>query len=189
VELIGDADAFARVAEEWRAQGLRVGFHPTMGALHAGHAANIRLARAQNDRVAVSIFVNPLQFGPSEDFERYPRPLQDDLALGQREGVDVVWAPTTEQMYPPGVALVEPDPGPVGETFEGRRLEPRAQPKITHRVEAFAANGHDRLRVVFFEAGDFAKAQAHGAGSADFIFHRDVAGVDFIFPLKGHTPD
>jgi len=63
--------------------------------------------------------VNPLQFGPSEDFERYPRPLPDDLALGQREGVDVVWAPTTEQMYPPGVALVEPDPGPVGETFEG----------------------------------------------------------------------
>ncbi len=119
MELIADADAFARVAEDWRAQGLRVGFHPTMGALHAGHAANIRLARAHNDRVAVSIFVNPLQFGPSEDFERYPRPLQDDLALGQREGVDVVWAPTTEQMYPPGVELVEPDPGPVGETFEG----------------------------------------------------------------------
>ena len=119
MELIADADAFARVAEDWRAQGLRVGFHPTMGALHAGHAANIRLARAQNDRVAVSIFVNPLQFGPSEDFERYPRPLQDDLALGQREGADVVWAPTIEQMYPPGVALVEPDPGPVGETFEG----------------------------------------------------------------------
>ncbi len=119
MELIADADAFAHVAEDWRAQGLRVGFHPTMGALHAGHAANIRLARAQNDRVAVSIFVNPFQFGPSEDFERYPRPLRDDLALGQREGVDVVWAPTTEQMYPPGVALVEPDPGPVGETFEG----------------------------------------------------------------------
>ncbi len=119
MELIADADAFARVAEDWRAQGLRVGFHPTMGALHAGHAANIRLARVQNDRVAISIFVNPLQFGPSEDFERYPRPLQDDLALGQREGIDVVWAPTVEQMYPPGVALVEPDPGPVGETFEG----------------------------------------------------------------------
>ena len=119
MELIADADAFARVAEDWRAQGLRVGFHPTMGALHAGHAANIRLARVQNDRVAVSIFVNPLQFGPTEDFERYPRPLQDDLALGQREGVDVVWAPTVEQMYPPGVSLVEPDPGPVGDTFEG----------------------------------------------------------------------
>jgi len=119
VELIDDADGFARLTDGWRGGGASVGFHPTMGALHAGHAANLRLARGQSDRLAASIFVNPLQFGPSEDFDRYPRPLEADLALCEREGADAVWAPTTDQMYPPGLALLEPDPGPVGTTFEG----------------------------------------------------------------------
>ena len=119
MELIDDADGFARLTDGWRGGGASVGFHPTMGALHAGHAANLRLARGQSDRLAASIFVNPLQFGPSEDFDRYPRPLEADLALCEREGADAVWAPTTDQMYPPGLALLEPDPGPVGTTFEG----------------------------------------------------------------------
>jgi len=119
VELIDDPAAFSTRTGTWRADGLTVGFHPTMGALHAGHAANLRLARAQNDRVAVSIFVNPLQFGPAEDFDRYPRPLEADLAACEREGVDAVWAPSVAQMYPPGLELPAPDPGPVGATFEG----------------------------------------------------------------------
>jgi pantoate--beta-alanine ligase len=119
VELIHDAGGFARATEAWRRGGARVGFHPTMGALHAGHEANIRMARGRDDRVAVSIFVNPRQFGPTEDFDRYPRPVEDDLALCEREGVDVVWAPSVEEMYPPGLDVLEPDPGPVGSTFEG----------------------------------------------------------------------
>jgi pantoate--beta-alanine ligase len=119
MELISEAAAFHAVMDAWRAHGSSVGFHPTMGALHAGHAANIRMARASNDRVAISIYVNPLQFGPAEDFGRYPRPLQADLRLCEREGVDAVWAPPDDEMYPLGAALPEPDPGPVGETFEG----------------------------------------------------------------------
>lgn len=96
----------------------RVALVPTMGALHDGHVANIAAARARADRVVVSIFVNPLQFGPNEDFDSYPRPIADDLALCERQGVDLVFTPGTEQMYPePQRILVQP--GPLGEILEG----------------------------------------------------------------------
>ena len=90
-----------------------------MGALHEGHDALIRRAREERDLVAVSIFVNPLQFGEDEDFTEYPREEATDLERCEALGVDVVWAPTTEGMFPPGVDLPEPDPGPLGSRFEG----------------------------------------------------------------------
>ena len=76
-----------------------VGLVPTMGALHAGHASLMEKARAECDVVAVSIFVNPLQFGPSEDYQRYPRPLETDLEVCRRAGVDVVFAPALDDLY------------------------------------------------------------------------------------------
>ena len=76
-----------------RARGGRVAFVPTMGALHEGHLSLVRLARRSADRVVVSVFVNPLQFGPREDFARYPRPAAHDRALLAAEGVDLVWEP------------------------------------------------------------------------------------------------
>src|SRR5205823_1789826 len=75
---------------------------PTMGALHRGHTSLMDLARAANDFVVVSIFVNPTQFGPYEDFARYPRPLQQDLEACVHSGVDLVFTPSPEVMYPPG---------------------------------------------------------------------------------------
>jgi pantoate--beta-alanine ligase len=84
--------------------GNTIGLVPTMGALHAGHASLIRAATAAVGYVAVSIFVNPTQFGPNEDYARYPRSLDADCALAKAEGADVVFAPTVEELYPAGAA-------------------------------------------------------------------------------------
>ena len=95
---------------------------PTMGALHDGHAQLLRAARTlagPRGSVIVSIFVNPLQFGPAEDFDRYPRTLDEDLAVCAREGADLVFAPSAAQMYPGGRPEVTVDPGPAGQRFEG----------------------------------------------------------------------
>jgi pantoate--beta-alanine ligase len=94
---------------------------PTMGALHDGHLALLRRARelaGPNGAVAVSIFVNPLQFGPNEDLDKYPRTLDADLAACEAEGVDLVFAPSVGEMYPQE-QLVRVDPGPTGEILEG----------------------------------------------------------------------
>ncbi len=85
-----------------RQEGKSIGFVPTMGYLHAGHLALIWRARAENGFVVVSIFVNPTQFGPAEDFDRYPRDLERDLDLCRTAGVDLVFAPEVPEMYPPG---------------------------------------------------------------------------------------
>ncbi len=92
---------------------------PTMGALHQGHAQLARTAVAQNDVVVASIFVNPLQFGEAVDLERYPRTLAADMALLEAEGVDLVFAPAVEEVYPGGEPLVRVTAGALGEKWEG----------------------------------------------------------------------
>jgi pantoate--beta-alanine ligase len=89
-----------RAIADARAAGKTIGLVPTMGALHEGHAALVRRARGECGFVAVSIFVNPTQFGPTEDFNRYPRTLPEDRLLCDREGADLVFAPDASEMYP-----------------------------------------------------------------------------------------
>ncbi len=94
-----------KTVSRWRRQGLTVGFVPTMGNLHDGHISLIRHAAERADRVVVSIFVNPLQFGPNEDFASYPRTLQADVRRVDGQGADLVFAPSAEEMYPDGPDL------------------------------------------------------------------------------------
>lgn len=96
--------ALARQVDGWRKRGNAIALVPTMGALHAGHIALVREARRRADRVIVSIFVNPTQFAPNEDFSRYPRTWKADLAKLAAEQVELVWAPTVAVMYPQGFA-------------------------------------------------------------------------------------
>ena len=102
--LICDAFRMRDWAEEQRRDGRRIALVPTMGALHEGHLSLVRLARQRAERVVVSIFVNPTQFGPNEDLARYPRDLAADVAKLRPLHVDVVFAPSAEEIYPPGDA-------------------------------------------------------------------------------------
>jgi pantoate--beta-alanine ligase len=110
-----DMRAWARAE---RARGHRLGFVPTMGALHEGHLRLVDRARERADRVVMSIFVNPLQFGPTEDFTRYPRDLARDRELASERGVDCLFVPALEAVYP-REPLVRVAPGPMADTLEG----------------------------------------------------------------------
>ena len=102
--VVGDASGLRAALMRWRREGARIGFVPTMGNLHAGHLDLVRAAAARTRHVVVSIFVNPLQFGPGEDFAAYPRTLEEDLASLQDTACDLVFAPTEAVMYPSGRA-------------------------------------------------------------------------------------
>ncbi|ALF88795.1 MULTISPECIES: pantoate--beta-alanine ligase [Ralstonia solanacearum species complex] len=144
----------------------RVAFVPTMGNLHEGHLSLMRLARQHGDPVVASIFVNRLQFGPNEDFDKYPRTLQDDIEKLQKEGVYVLFAPTERDMYPePQEYRVEP-PHDLGDTLEGEfrpgffkgvctvvmKLFSCVQP----RVAVFGKKDYQQLMIVRRMANQFA---------------------------------
>ena len=99
---VGTVDELRRCLAPWRQAGDRIGLVPTMGALHEGHLSLVTLAKGRADRVVTSIFVNPIQFGPREDFHRYPRDHAGDLAKLEKAGTDLVFSPDTAEMYPEG---------------------------------------------------------------------------------------
>ena len=105
IETVTELSRLRAIVGGWKREGLRVGFVPTMGNLHAGHYSLVKLARQHADRVVSSVFVNPTQFGPNEDFTRYPRTPEADTTGLEQAGCDVLWLPTVESMYPFGVEL------------------------------------------------------------------------------------
>lgn len=120
IETITELDALRARVNGWKREGLRVGFVPTMGNLHAGHYSLVMLARQYADRVVSSVFVNPTQFGPNEDFTRYPRTPEADTTGLEGAGCDVLWLPTVESMYPFGVELAASINVPgISEVLEG----------------------------------------------------------------------
>lgn len=102
----------------WHQRNETIGFVPTMGALHSGHCALVRKAQSLAKHVVVSIFVNPLQFGPNEDFTKYPRQMEADKKKLEAVGCDILFAPTPEEMYPAGFST-NVDPGPLAKVLEG----------------------------------------------------------------------
>ena len=101
----------------------RVGLAATMGALHDGHVAVTRAARAESDVLVASLFVNPAQFEGTDDFQTYPRPFERDMDIFEREGVDLVWAPPVEEVYPEGFETYV-EPGPISHRLEGESTAP-----------------------------------------------------------------
>ena len=104
MQILRESIALREILSGWRAAGEQIALVPTMGALHPGHMALVDAAKAEADRVIATIFVNPLQFGPSEDLSRYPRQEEADLALLDQRGCDAVWLPGADDIYPDGFA-------------------------------------------------------------------------------------
>lgn len=117
--MIRTIDGTRAAIDAGRSEGRTVGLVPTMGAFHDGHVSLMRRAREERDLVVVSVFVNPTQFADASDLVAYPRDEARDLEIARGEGVDVVFAPSVEEMYPAGDPEVTVDPGPLGERLEG----------------------------------------------------------------------
>jgi pantoate--beta-alanine ligase len=105
MKIVESALEMQQAALALRAEGRRIGFVPTMGNLHDGHLSLVRLAKKHAEVVVVSVFVNPAQFGPNEDFAAYPRTFEADRALCEREGVDILFHPSVAEMYPEGASV------------------------------------------------------------------------------------
>jgi pantoate--beta-alanine ligase len=128
-----------------RSGGREIEFVPTMGAFHEGHLKLMRAARESGGLVVVSIFVNPLQFGPSEDFESYPRDPEADRAMARAEGVDILFAPSVGEMYPDGEIETRVDPGRLGRVLEGEHRPGHLTGVATVCAKLFNIVGPDRV--------------------------------------------
>jgi pantoate--beta-alanine ligase len=163
-----------------RRGGQSVGFVPTMGALHEGHASLMRVAR---DRVGagpvvVSVFVNPLQFGAGEDLDRYPRTLAADLDVCKAEGVDIVFAPSVDEVYPGGTAAgVTVEPGPLADILEGEIRPGHFRGVLTVVAKLF---GLVRPDVAVFGQKDYQQLALIRRMVADLCMGVDVVGAETV---------
>lgn len=169
------AELRALLDEERRA-GRMIGFVPTMGYLHAGHASLMEAARADADVVVVSIFVNPLQFGPAEDLDAYPRDLAGDTALAERCGVDLLFVPTTAEMYPSPVRTTVSVAG-VSQPLEGRARPTHFDGVATVVAKLFSIVGPSRA---YFGEKDFQQLAVVRRMALDLSLPVEVVGCPTV---------
>ena len=155
----------------------RVGVVMTMGALHEGHVSLLRRARADSDHVIMTLFVNPLQFGPAEDFDTYPRTRAADLATAENEGVDLVFAPMNDEIYPDGKPGVTVHPGPLGEVLEGA-----SRPGFFHGVLTVVLKllHLTRPHAAFFGEKDYQQLTLIRLMCRDLDLDVDITGVPTV---------
>lgn len=170
IEEVGDALARSRP------EGRAIGFVPTMGALHEGHLSLIRASRRHADVTVVSIFVNPTQFGPNEDFDAYPRDLDRDTALLVAEGVHVLFTPTVGVMYPPG-ADTRVDPGPLGTVLCGAARPGHFTGVATVVTKLFDIVSPD---IAFFGEKDYQQLKVVQKVARDLDMRVKVAGCPIV---------
>ena len=170
------AETKAQMIEAARGLPGRIGLAATMGALHAGHVAVIRAAKAESDSLIASLFVNPSQFGAATDFDDYPRTFDRDMGIFEREGVDVVWAPSVDDVYPEGFGTYI-DPGPIARPPEGA-----FRPRHFRGVATIVAKLFTLLRpdVSVFGQKDWQQAQVVAALAGDLDFDIKVLIVPTV---------
>jgi len=165
----------------WRDAGQTIALVPTMGALHAGHMALIDAAKLEADRVVASIFVNPLQFGPAEDLEKYPRQEAEDARLLENHGCDLLWMPTAEQLYPPGFATTVTVSG-VSDRWDGVARPGHFAGVATVVAKLFTAVQPDKA---FFGEKDFQQLAVIRRMEADLGLGVTIRGVATIREADG----
>ena len=177
IPLCRDVAALRAAVRDWRAEGLQVALVPTMGALHAGHLRLIAEARSRAQRVVTTVFVNPTQFAPNEDFSAYPRTLESDCAAVEATGGDLVYAPRLETMYPDGFATTVTVGGPA---LAG--LEDRFRPTHFAGVATIVAKllAQAQANVSLFGEKDFQQLRVIERLTTDLDLPTHIVGVETV---------
>jgi pantoate--beta-alanine ligase len=181
VQIIERIEPLRIALSEPRRGGERIALVPTMGALHGGHRALLRAARASAPTVVMSLFVNPAQFGPGEDFARYPRDEAADIAIAEDEGADIVFAPGVEAMYPEGFSTAV-EPGPLAGELEGRSRPGHFRGVATVVTRLF---GLVRPSHAFFGEKDYQQLVIVRGVACDLALGVEVVGVPTVRDADG----
>jgi pantoate--beta-alanine ligase len=181
VELLGSKDEVRQAVSAARREGKRIALVPTMGALHEGHLSLVRAACGRADYVIVSIFVNPTQFAPDEDFESYPRDLDGDSAVLRAEGADIVFTPTPAVMYAAD-AQVTVDPGPLASVLEGETRPTHFRGVCTVVAKLFSIAQPD---LAFFGEKDFQQLAVVKRMARDLDLPVRVVGCPIVREADG----
>jgi len=181
MQIVREMSDLALALRGWRSAGESGALVPTMGALHAGHMALVDAARAAADRVVASIFVNPLQFGEGEDLDRYPRQEAEDARLLERHGCDLIWMPTSAQLYPPGFSTTISVAG-VSERWDGEARPGHFSGVATVVAKLFTAVRPD---LAFFGEKDFQQLAVIRRMNADLGLGVEIRGVATVRDADG----